>query len=76
MAMERGIGPFSFALSLAFIRLRDDPMSSARIVVLGRTYVSFCAEVPGMCGRYCSDLRWSDIAKLYDLSMETAPPEF
>ena len=36
--MERGIGPFSFALSLAFIRLpRDDPMSSARIVVLGRT---------------------------------------
>jgi putative SOS response-associated peptidase YedK len=26
-----------------------------------------------MCGRYCSDLRWSDIAKLYDLSMEGPP---
>jgi putative SOS response-associated peptidase YedK len=27
-----------------------------------------------MCGRYSSDLRWSDIAKLYDLAMQGPPP--
>jgi len=27
-----------------------------------------------MCGRYSSDLKWSDVAKLYDLAMEGPPP--
>ena len=26
-----------------------------------------------MCGRYCSDLTWDDIAKLYDLAMQGPP---
>ena len=26
-----------------------------------------------MCGRYASDLRWDDIAKLYDLAMQGPP---